>query len=303
MRVFVTGASGWVGRSVVQDLLNHGHQVLGLARTDASAELISKAGAEPHRGGLEDVESLKSGAKAADAVIHLAFIHDFTNMPKSTAADRAAIEAIGEAIEGTQKPFVITSGTLIAQLGRLATEDTDVNRNNPASDRWKSEDLLQSLAKEKQIHGMVVRLPPSVHGAGDKGFISLLINFARRNGAVTYIGDGSARWPTVHRHDAAVLFRLAIEKGTAGAVYHAVAEQGVLMKDIMTVIGNHTQLPVESKPLDEAVKTLGFFAHAISSDNPTSSEKTQAELGWHPEEIALLPDMEAHYFGGVAESK
>lgn len=296
MRVFVTGASGFIGRAVVPELLNHGHKVLGLARNDASAEMVAKAGAEPHRGGLDDLESLKSGAKAADAVIHLAFIHDFANMPKSTAADRAAIEAIGEVLAGSGKPFIIATGTMLLSMGGLATEDTEVNRNSAFSDRWKSEDMLRALSKDKQIRGISVRLPPTVHGAGDKGFIPILIDMARRSGSVAYIDDGSARWPAVHRLDAAVLFRLAMEKGTAGAAYNAIGEQGVPMKDISTVMAKHLQLPVESKSVEQARETLGFFALAIGVDNPTSSERTQSELGWHPVGPALLADMEANYF-------
>jgi nucleoside-diphosphate-sugar epimerase len=296
MRVFVTGAAGFIGRAVVQELLKNGHQVLGLARSDASAEAITKAGAEPHRGDLEDIESLKSGAKAADGVIHLAFIHDFNNFARAAAVDRAAIAAMGEVMAGTGKPLVIASGTMGVLKGKLATEDTEVDRNTPFSDRGLSADLVYRLSKEKQIRGSVIRLTPTVHGVEDKGFIPMLINLARQKGFVTYIGDGSARWPAVHRLDAAVLFRLALEKGTAGATYHAVAEQGVPIKDIMTVIGKHLQLPVEGKPLNEAVEAIGFFAHVVGSDNPTSSEKTQRELGWHPTQPKLLADMEANYF-------
>ncbi|MCJ1302695.1 hypothetical protein MMC08_005499 [Hypocenomyce scalaris] len=296
MRVFVTGAAGFIGRAVVQELLNNGHQVLGLVRNDASAEAITKAGAEPHRGDLEDIESLKSGAKAADGVIHLAFIHDFSDFARVTAVDRAAIEAMGEVMAGTGKPLVIASGTMGAPKGRLATEDTDPERGTPFSDRAQSADSVYTLSREKQVRGSVIRLTPTVHGTEDKGFIPTLIKLARKNGFVTYIGDGSARWPAVHRLDAAILFRLALEKGTAGATYNAVAEQGVPIKDITTVIGKHLQLPVEAKPLNEAVEAIGFFAHVIGSDNPTSSEKTQRELGWHPSQPELLADMEANYF-------
>ena len=303
MRVFVTGAAGFIGRAVTQELLNNGHQVLGLARNDANAEAITKAGAEPHRGDLEDIESLKSGAKAADGVIHLAFIHDFSDFARVTAVDRAAIEAMGEVMAGTGKPLVIASGTMGAPKGKLATEDTEPDRNTPFSDRARSADLVYTLSREKQVRGSVIRLTPTVHGTEDHGFIPILINLARKNGFVTYIGDGSARWPAVHRLDAAILFRLALEKGTAGATYNAVAEQGVPIKDIMTVIGKHLQLPVESKPLNEAAGAIGFFAHVIGSDNLTSSEKTQRELGWHPTQPELLVDMEANYFSENMKSK
>ena len=303
MRVFVTGAAGFIGRAVVQELLNNGHQVLGLARSDENAEIITKAGAEPHRGDLEDIASLKSAAKVVDGIIHLAFIHDFTNMTKSTAVDRAAIEAIGEVIAGTGKPFVIASGTLGLPKGTLVTEDADPDRNTAFSDRMLSADLIYALSKEKNIRGSVIRLTPTVHGTEDKGFIPMLRDAARKNGFVTYIDDGSNRWPAVHRLDAAILFRLALEKGAPGASYHAVAEQGIPMKDIMTVIGKHLQLPVEGKSMIEAVKALGFFAHVIGMDNHVSSEKTQKELGWHPTQIGLLADMEANYFSEGVASK
>jgi nucleoside-diphosphate-sugar epimerase len=296
MRVFVTGSAGWIGQVTIKELLQHGHQVIGLVRSDASADIVAKAGAEPLRGDLEDLESLKKGALAADGVIHLAFIHDFSNFTHATEVDRAAIEAIGEALAGTGKPLVIAGGTLSVQKGILATEDTEPDRNVPMSDRWKSEDLVQSLSKEKNIRGIVVRLPPTVHGAGDHGFAKMFIGFAQKAKSANYVGDGSARWPAVHRMDAAVLFRLALEKGRPGAVYHAVAEEGVPLKDTMTLIGNRLQLPVEGKSVEELLPTLGFFAYALSMDNPTSSEQTRKELGWQPKEIGLLQDMDSHYF-------
>lgn len=296
MRVFVTGAAGFIGRAVVQELLNNGHQVLGLAHNDASAETIIKAGAEPHKGDLEDIESLKSGAKAADGVIHLAFIRNFSDFARVTAVDRAAIAAMGEVLAGTGKPLVIASGTMLAPKGKLATEDSKPEGSSPFSIRAQSADLVYTLSKENQVRGSVVRLPPSVHGAEDKGMIPRMINLARQNGFVVCVDDGSARWPTVHRLDAAVLFRFALEKGTAGATYNAVAEQGVPIKDITTVISKHLQLPVENKSLNEAVGAIGFLAYAVGSDNPTSSEKTQSDLGWHPTQPELLTDMEANYF-------
>ncbi|KIW53829.1 hypothetical protein PV05_06241 [Exophiala xenobiotica] len=295
MRVFVTGAAGFIGTATVKELLNHGHQVLGLARSDASADAVAKAGAKPHRGDLEDIDSLKSGAKDADAIIHLGFIHDFSNMAHSTAVDRAAIQAMAEAIAGSGKPLIISSGTLMVAKGALATEDADIERS-PGFDRWKSEDLIKSLSKEKNIRGMSVRFSPTVHGAGDKGFAKIFIDMARKNGRAIYTGDGSARWPAVHRTDAAVLLRLAMEKGTSGGIYHAVAEQGIPVKDTMTLIGKRLGLPVEGMSPGEAAAVLGFFAHAMAFDNPTSSEKTQRELGWQPKQIGLHADMEANYF-------
>ena len=295
MRVFVTGAAGFIGRAVVQELLSHGHQVLGLARSDANANSLKNAGAEVHRGSLEDLESLKSGAKATDGVIHLAFVHDFSNFTRATAADRAAIGAMADAMAGTGNPLVITSGTMMAPSDQLATEDMEPMREDSLSDRYLSEDLLQHVSKEKDIRGMVVRLPPSVHGKEDKGVVPTFTDMARKNGVVNYVGDGSGRWPTAHRLDVAVLYRLAFEKGTVGAVYHAVAEQGIKVKDVMGVIAKHLKLSVGSKSEDE-VKDLGFMALFLLTDNPTSSQKTQVELGWQPAGIGLIQDIEANYF-------
>lgn len=296
MRVFVTGAAGFIGHATVQELVKNGHQVLGLVRNDAAAEKITKAGAEPHRGDLKDIESLKSGAKAADGVIHLAFIHDFQDFAGSCATDRAAIEAMGEELAGTGKPLLIASGTLSYPKGALATEDVEPERDHPMSVRVQSADLVHALSKEKKVRGSVICFAPTVHGAGDGGFIPQLINLSRQKGSVVYIGDGSARWPAVHRYDAAVLLRLALEKGTAGATYNAVAEQGVPMKEIMTMVGKHLQLPVEGQSAQDASGALGFFAHVIAMDNPVSSEKTRKELGWEPTQPGLLADMEANYF-------
>ncbi|KIW96351.1 uncharacterized protein Z519_03420 [Cladophialophora bantiana CBS 173.52] len=299
MLVFVSGAGGFIGRATIQELLNHGHEVLGLARSDASADTIAKLGAQVHRGDLEDLESLKSGAKKADGVIHLAFVHDFSDYLKATKVDQAAIEAMSEAMAGTGKPLVIASGTMLGVKGQLATEDSEPERGTPFSSRQESADLVARLSKEKGIRGSIVRLPPTVHGKEDKGLIPRFIGAAREAGSVTIIGDGSNRWPAVHRLDAAALFRLALEKGTPGAHYHAVAEQGVPMKDIANVVGKNLQVPVESKAAEEAMKTLGFLALVFAADNPTSSEKTQTELGWNPSAFGqpeLLADLEANYF-------
>lgn len=299
MRVFVTGAAGFIGQATVEELLKNGHKVLGLARSDASAEIITKLGAEPHRGDLEDLESLKSGAKMTDGVIHLGFIHDFTDYIRACAVDKAAIGAMGEALAGTGKPFVIASGTLGYPKGVLATEDLEPERTTGFSGRLESADVVYQLSKEKQVRGSVVRLPPTVHGKGDKGFIPMLLGAARKAGFVFYIGDGSARWPATHRMDASVVFRLALEKGTPGATYHAITEQGVPMKDIIAVAAKHLQLPVESKSTEEAIGLAGFLGHVIGVDNPASSEKTQRELGWDAKsstQPGLLEDMEANYF-------
>lgn len=296
MRVFVTGAAGFIGKGTVQELVKNGHQVIGLVRSDAQAEILTKLGAEPHMGSLEDLESLKSGAKKADGIVHLARIHDFSNFAHGTAEDLAAIEAMGEVFAGTRKPFIIVTGTLAVPKGVLATEDSEPERDGPLSDRAKSGDLIFALSKEKQIRGMVVRFAPVVHGPGDKGFIPNITNAGRQKGSLIYVGDGSARWPACHLDDAAVLLRLALEKGSSGATYHAVAEQGVPTKDMITVAGKRLDLPVGSKSVEEAIGTLGFFAHIMTMDNPTSSDKTQKELGWHPTGPGLLADLEKNYF-------
>lgn len=273
-----------------------GHQVLGLARSDASAETITQAGGEAHRGSLDDLESLKSGAKASDGVIHLAYNHDFSNYAGAAATDQAAIEALGSVLAGTGKPLAIASGTALTPAGQLATEDTAPARDTPTAVRAKSADLVYALARDKNVRGTVVRLAPTVHSAGDNGLIPTFIQWSREHGIVMYVGDGQARWPAVHRSDAATLFRLALEKGAVGATYHAAAEQGVPWKNIAELVGKKLGLPVQSKTPDEAGAALGWLGFIIANDNPTSSEKTQRELGWHPIGPTLLEDLAAHYF-------
>ena len=304
MRVFVTGGAGFVGRAVVQELLNNGHQVLALVRNDAAADTVTKLGAEAHHGDLEDTERLKTGARTADGVVHLAFATNFDDFMKACAVDRAAIKAMVEGLGGTGKPFIYTDGTLITVKGQLATEDMEVDRNMvPMSERMKSEDLVYALSTKKQIRGSVIRLTPTVHGPGDIGFAVAMINAAKKTGFVTYVGNGSARWPAVHVLDVAILYRLALEKGRAGATYHAVAEQGVPRKEMAELIGRQLQLPVKSQSLEEAASTLGFFARVLDMDNFVSSEKTRKELGWQPTHPGILSNMEANYFAGDMMSK
>ncbi|KIW73694.1 hypothetical protein PV04_01792 [Phialophora macrospora] len=299
MLVFVTGATGFIGRATVEELLTHGHQVLGLARSDASAETLTRLGAQVHRGSLDDLASLSSGARAADGIIHLAFHHDFTDYRTSALLDQAAIRAMGDAIAGTGKPLVVASGTLLAHQGKLAHEDDEPDRSSPLAIRQESADLVTKLSTESGIRGSTVRLSPTVHGKGDYQFIPMIAEAARKIGRAVIIGEGANVWPAVHRLDAAVVFRLALEKGKPGAIYHAVAEEGVPMKDIMAVVGRRLQVPVESKTVEEAMADLGFLALALGADNPTSSEKTQRELGWDPVasgQPGLLADLEENYF-------
>jgi nucleoside-diphosphate-sugar epimerase len=297
MRVFVTGATGFIGTAVVNELIGSGHQVLGLARSDTSAEQLTAAGAEVQRGSLDDLDSLKRGAAACDGVIHCAFIHDFSDFVGACKTDREAIEAIGAALAGSGRPFVIASGTAgVLAPGRLATEEDNKDTNSPAAVRGLSETLALSMVS-RGVRSSSVRLPPTVHGEGDHGFVPQLINIARAKGFAAYIGDGFNRWPSVHRLDAAKLFRLVLEKGSAGAKYHAVADEGVKIRDIAEVIGKHLNVPVVSQTPEEAAGHYGFLAFILSMDNYTSSKWTQEQLGWSPSQPALIADLDTtHYF-------
>jgi nucleoside-diphosphate-sugar epimerase len=294
MRVFVTGATGFVGSVVVKELIGAGHQVLGLARSEESANSLIAAGAEVHHGTLEDLDSLRSGAAAADGVIHCAFIHDFTKFQENCEKDRAAVEAIGAVLKGTNKPFIITSGAAGLKPGELATEE-DAGDPATSSPRAITEGVLLAMAADG-VRAMVMRLPPSVHGDGDHGFVPWLINIAREKGTSAYVGEGQNRWPTVHRLDAAKAYRLALEKGTAGTRYHAVGEEGVPCRQIAETIGKHLDMEVVSKTKEEAPAHFGFLGNFFGADCPASSRLTQERLGWQPTQPHLLEDMAAHYF-------
>ncbi len=306
MRVFITGASGWIGSAVVPELIGAGHQVIGLARSDASAASLTAAGAQVQRGTLDDLDSLREAAAASDGVIHLAFKHDVAfsgDFQGAADADRRAVETLGEALEGSDRPFLIASGTLGLAPGRVATErdghgpDAAVAAlGGGPSTRWATAELVLSLAS-RGVRSSVVRLPPTNHGDGDNGFMAFLVGIARDKGVSGYLGDGTNRWPAVHRLDSARLFRLAVEKAPAGSTVHAVAEEGVPIRDIAEVIGRHLDRPVAAISPEDAGEHFAWLAGFLAADSPASSALTRELLGWQPTQPGLIADLEqGHYF-------
>lgn len=296
MRVFVTGASGFVGSAVVPELIGAGHEVVGLARSDRSAEKLAAAGAEVLRGDLGDLDGLRKGASETDGVVHLAYVHDFENLAESARIDQAAIEAMGEALGGTGKPLVITSGISSSASGAPATED-EAPTPNSATGHRAAADLAAVALAERGVRSSVVRLP-IVHDRDDPGFVPTLIGVAREKGVSAYVGDGSNRWAAVHRRDAARVFRLALEAGKAGSRFLAVAES-VPFRDIAEAIGKGANVPVESISAEEAPEHYGWIGHfVVNFDVSVSSRLTRERLGWSPERHGLLADLaEGHYFG------
>ncbi|MBS9478471.1 SDR family oxidoreductase [Ancylobacter radicis] len=296
MRVFVTGATGFVGSAVTAELLAHGHRVLGLARSDRSAEELGRVGAEVLRGNLQAPETLRQGAQLCEAVIHTGFIHDFSRFAEACAIDRAAIEALGAAIEGTAKPLIVTAG--LASLNAPGPVALEVDAALPPSDSYPraSEAAARALA-ERGIRAGIMRLPPSVHGRGDHGFVPLLIDMARRKGRSACIGEGENAWPAVHVEDAARAFRLAVEHGPGTATFHAVAEEGIPFRQIAQAIAAGLGVPFVSLTPDEARDHFGWFVDFASMDQRASSRQTQATLRWSPSGPDLLTDIqEAGYF-------
>ncbi|WP_370962254.1 SDR family oxidoreductase [Amycolatopsis sp. cg9] len=292
MRVFVTGATGFVGSAVVRELLEAGHEVLGLARSDEKAAALATTGAEVRRGTLADLAGLRAAAAESDAVVHTAYIHDdFADLTAAAAADRAAIGAFGDALEGSGKALVVTAATGPVAPGRLATEDDEAD---PAFPRSSSETAALGLAG-RGIRASVLRLPHSVHGEGDRhGFVPALIRLAREKGVSAYPGDGTVRWAAVHRFDAARLYRLAVETAPEGVRLHAVGDEGVPLRELAEIIGRHLSLPVQA---GAAAEHFGWIAHFTRADSPASSVLTQKRLGWVPEWPGLVADLEAgHYF-------
>ncbi len=291
MRVFVTGATGFIGSAIVQELIDAGHQVIGLARSDAGAKSLAAAGAQVHRGDLEDLESLRSGASMSDGVIHCAFNHDFSKYAANCEADRHAIEALGSALVGSDRPLIITSGTAVALTpGRVATENDAPISSSAGMPRSASEEAAASVALGG-VRVSVVRLP-QVHDRVKHGLVSPVIDIAREKGVSAYVGDGHYRWPAVHLIDTARLYRLALEKGDANARYNAIGEEGVPFREIAEVIGRGLKVPVIAKPLEEASEHFGWLGFFMGVDAPASSAQTQERLGWHPTQVGMIDDLE-----------
>ncbi|MGW2841353.1 SDR family oxidoreductase [Streptomyces sp. NPDC001493] len=310
MRVFVTGASGWIGSAVVPELIAAGHQVVGLARSDASAAALTEAGAEVRHGSLDDLEVLRDAAAASDGVIHLAFKHDLAfsgRFDAAAEADRRAIDTFGETLAGSGRPLVIASGILGLAPGRTATEEdgqpagrsdeagTGVPATGPASRLANAHATLAFT--DRGVRASVVRLPPTVHGDGDHGFLATVVAIAREKGVSGYIGEGAARWPAVHRDDAARLFRLALENAPAGSTLHAIGDQGVPIRAVAEVIGEHLGVPVASVDPADAPGHFSWLADLLALDSPASADRTHALLGWRPTGPGLLDDLgKGHYF-------
>jgi nucleoside-diphosphate-sugar epimerase len=321
MRVFVTGATGWVGSAVVKELLSSGHQVTGLTRTTKGAQALQRLGAQARVGKLSEHSLLRDAAAESDGVIHTAFIHGLSHMDLATRfrlfagalnggivssfmrilseTEAGAVEALGAGLQGSGRALVVTSGVLFLPAGKISTE-TD-NHVQDAPNRSFSEAAALAWIP-RGVRASIIRLPPTVHGAGDHGFIPRIIEAARKKGTSVYIGDGANRWPAVHRLDAARLFRLALEKGEAGAKYHGVDESGIPFRDIAVQIATRLQVPTSSRPTAKSAKHLGILSNFVGLDNPSSSDWTRQALGWIPEQAGLLADMDAHYFRAQTHS-
>jgi len=318
MRVFVTGSTGFIGSAIVKELISAGHQVTGLARSDAAAKKLTAVGAQVHRGDVEDLDCLRRGAAASEGVIHTAFYHQIGHIPFGTrlrvlmggspsgivtrfglaavGMDRRALETMGKALQGTGRAMLAVFGTLGLKPGRVATENDTFDPSAFVAPRSKTEEFMKELTSQG-VRTSIIRLPPIVHGAGDRGgFAPQLIKIAHKKNESGYVSDGANRWAAVHRLDVARLFRLALEKGPAGGTYHGVGEEGLPFRDIAALIGKRLNVPVVSKSPAEAAKQFGFLAPFVSVDNPASSKVTQEQLGWRPTESGLFSDLSENYF-------
>jgi nucleoside-diphosphate-sugar epimerase len=292
MRVFVTGASGWIGSAAVAELLAAGYEVVGLARSDASAASLEATGAQVRRGDLDDLESIRAGAADADAVLHLANKHDFANPAVSNRAERGAVQAIGDVLTGSGRPFLLASGVASPAQGQVLTENDGSPFHGPDSPRGGSENLALEYV-DRDVHTVSVRFAPTVHGDGDHGFIAALVGIARERGVAGYVGDGTNRWPAIHRSDAAQVIRLGLEKAPAGSILHAIGETGVPTREIAEAIGRGIDVPVTSIAPDDAPKHFGWIGGFFAMDIPASSELTQKLLGWAPSGPTLIQDLDA----------
>lgn len=303
MRIFVTGASGWLGSAVVPELTGAGHQVVGLARSETSADALTAAGVEVVRGTIDDLDVLRDAAAGSDGVIHLAFKHDVAfagGFQGAAEADRRAVDALGDALAGTDRPFVLASGVVGLAPGRPATErDMPAVDGSPLSIRMATAQAVLALAS-RGVRSSVVRLSPTCHGDGDNGFMATLVTIARAKGVSGYLGDGANRWPAVHRLDAARLFRLAVEKAPAGSVLHGVAEEGVAIRDVAEVIGRHLDVPVTAVAPEDAAGHFAWLGAFLGHDSPASNTLTRELVGWEPIHPGLLEDLDkGHYFAAV----
>jgi nucleoside-diphosphate-sugar epimerase len=293
MRIFVTGASGWIASAVVPELLAAGHQVLGLARSDDAAAKVAALGADVQRGDLNDLDGLRAAAAASDGVVHLGYNHDFSQMGAAAQTDRTVIDAFGDVLAGSDRPLLIASGVLGLANGREATED---DRPDPAAHPRVANAAATLALADRGVRPIVVRFSPTVHGEGDYGFTRILAGIAKAKGVSAYVGDGTNVWPAVHRLDAGALVAKAIDRAPAGTVVHATAEPGVPARDIAEAIGRGLDLPVKGIPADQAVDHFGWIGPIFAADCPTASEKTQQLLDWHPAHNTLIADLDAGYY-------
>ena len=292
MRVFVTGATGFVGSAIVENLIQAGHQVLGLARSEAGSDALTRLGAGVYRGDLSDTAGLAAGARQCDGVIHTAYNHDFTQFAAAGETDRRAVEALGSALVGTGKPLVVTSAIGLLTPGRPTTEEDEGDPHSPGAVRIPSEKMALGFASQG-VRSSIIRLPIMVHDRTRQGFATRLAGLARQTGVSAYIGDGLNRWPAVHRLDAADLFRLALESGATGSRYHAIAEEGVTLRTIADAIGRKLDVPVVAKSPDKAAEHFGFVAYFVGADFQAASAQTKRTLGWNPTRHGVVADLEA----------